>query len=175
MSGNSDVSVVDIPFLHLNSSSSFFLSVDFITDLNDVFYGINVKNVSNWHTCLFLFVFRPRGFGQLVRAKNIKTVGDLSALTPSEIKSLPIRSPKLSNVRKALKIYHEQQVIVHLYISIFPFIMRDNFFSHLAVQRKGRSDDLKSFDEMEKMTSEPEEIELPQNQEEEQTPGEVQG
>ncbi|XP_056107865.1 telomere-associated protein RIF1 [Rhinichthys klamathensis goyatoka] len=91
----------------------------------------------------------PRGFGQLVRARNIKTVGDLSALTPSEIKSLPIRSPKLSNVRKALKTYYEQQ-------------------------RKGRSDDLKSFDEMEKMTSEPEEMELPQNQDEEQTPGEAQ-
>uniref|UniRef100_A0A673KT30 Telomere-associated protein RIF1-like n=2 Tax=Sinocyclocheilus rhinocerous TaxID=307959 RepID=A0A673KT30_9TELE len=91
----------------------------------------------------------PRGFGQLVRARNIKTVGDLSALTPSEIKSLPIRSPKLSNVRKALKTYHDQQ-------------------------RKGRSDDLKSFDEMEKMTSEPEEMELPQNQDEEQTPGEAQ-
>ncbi|XP_005167632.1 telomere-associated protein RIF1 isoform X1 [Danio rerio] len=88
----------------------------------------------------------PRGFGQLVRARNIKTVGDLSALTPNEIKSLPIRSPKLSNVRKALKTYHEQQ-------------------------RKGRSDDLKSFDEMEKMTSEPEEMELPQNQDEEQTSG----
>ncbi|KAK7154036.1 hypothetical protein R3I94_007412 [Phoxinus phoxinus] len=91
----------------------------------------------------------PRGFGQLVRARNIKTVGDLSALTPSEIKSLPIRSPKLSNVRKALKTYYEQQ-------------------------RKGRSDDLKSFDEMEKMTSEPEEMEIPQNQDEEQTPGEAQ-
>uniref|UniRef100_A0A9J8D1C3 Replication timing regulatory factor 1 n=1 Tax=Cyprinus carpio carpio TaxID=630221 RepID=A0A9J8D1C3_CYPCA len=90
-----------------------------------------------------------RGFGQLVRARNIKTVGDLSALTPSEIKSLPIRSPKLSNVRKALKTYHEQQ-------------------------RKGHSDDLKSFDEMEKMTSEPEEMELPQNQEELQTQGEAQ-
>lgn len=89
----------------------------------------------------------PRGFGQLVRARNIKTVGDLSALTPNEIKSLPIRSPKLSNVRKALKTYHEQQ-------------------------KKGRSDELKSFDEMEKMTSE--DTELPQNQDEEQTPGEPQ-
>uniref|UniRef100_A0A8B9L4A5 Telomere-associated protein Rif1 N-terminal domain-containing protein n=1 Tax=Astyanax mexicanus TaxID=7994 RepID=A0A8B9L4A5_ASTMX len=52
----------------------------------------------------------PRGLGQLVRARNIKTVGDLSALTPSEIKLLPVRSPKLSNVKKALKTYHEQQV-----------------------------------------------------------------
>ncbi|XP_041700695.2 telomere-associated protein RIF1 isoform X1 [Coregonus clupeaformis] len=90
----------------------------------------------------------PRGFGQLVRARNIKTVGDLSALTPSEIKNLPIRSPKISNVKTALKTYHEQQ-------------------------RKGRSDELKSFEEMENMTSELEESTLPQNQEEEdKTPGE---
>ncbi|XP_021574742.1 telomere-associated protein RIF1 [Carlito syrichta] len=51
-----------------------------------------------------------RGLGQLIRAKNIKTIGDLSTLTPSEIKTLPIRSPKVSNVRKALRVYHEQQV-----------------------------------------------------------------
>uniref|UniRef100_A0A8C8K0Z0 Telomere-associated protein Rif1 N-terminal domain-containing protein n=1 Tax=Oncorhynchus tshawytscha TaxID=74940 RepID=A0A8C8K0Z0_ONCTS len=88
----------------------------------------------------------PRGFGQLVRARNIKTVGDLSALTPSEIKNLPIRSPKISNVKKALKIYHEQQ-------------------------QKGRSDELKSFEEMEKLTSELEEPTVPQNQGEDKTPG----
>uniref|UniRef100_A0A6G1S253 Replication timing regulatory factor 1 n=1 Tax=Hypotaenidia okinawae TaxID=2861861 RepID=A0A6G1S253_9GRUI len=51
-----------------------------------------------------------RGLGQLIRARSIKTVGDLSALTISEIKTLPIRSPKVSNVKKALKGYHEQQV-----------------------------------------------------------------
>lgn len=90
----------------------------------------------------------PRGFGQLVRAKNIKTVGDLSALSPNEIKSLPIRSPKMSNLKKALKTYHEQQ-------------------------RKGRPDDLKSFDEMEKMTSEPEETTAAPNQED-QTSGDGQ-
>ncbi|CDQ81248.1 unnamed protein product [Oncorhynchus mykiss] len=89
----------------------------------------------------------PRGFGQLVRARNIKTVGDLSALTPSEIKNLPIRSPKISNVKKALKIYHEQQ--------------------------KGRSDELKSFEEMEKLTSELEEPTVPQNQGEDKTPGDA--
>ncbi|XP_041662650.1 telomere-associated protein RIF1 [Cheilinus undulatus] len=83
-----------------------------------------------------------RGFGQLVRARNIKTVGDLSALTPSEIKTLPIRSPKISNVKKALKIYEQQ--------------------------RKGRGgDELKSFDETEMMTSELEETSAPQNHEEE--------
>ncbi|XP_034549978.1 telomere-associated protein RIF1 isoform X2 [Notolabrus celidotus] len=83
-----------------------------------------------------------RGFGQLVRARNIKTVGDLSALTPGEIKTLPIRSPKISNVKKALKIYEQQ--------------------------RKGRGvDELKSFDETEMMTSELEETSAPQNQDEE--------
>ncbi|KAK2509087.1 hypothetical protein MC885_006882 [Smutsia gigantea] len=51
-----------------------------------------------------------RGLGQLIRAKNIKTIGDLSTLTASEIKTLPIRSPKVSNVKRALRIYHEQQV-----------------------------------------------------------------
>uniref|UniRef100_A0A4W6EWK1 Replication timing regulatory factor 1 n=1 Tax=Lates calcarifer TaxID=8187 RepID=A0A4W6EWK1_LATCA len=83
-----------------------------------------------------------RGFGQLVRARNIKTVGDLSALTPNEIKTLPIRSPKISNVKKALKNYEQQ--------------------------RKGRGgDELKSFDETEMMTSELEETSAPQNQDEE--------
>ncbi|XP_063070254.1 telomere-associated protein RIF1 isoform X2 [Engraulis encrasicolus] len=91
----------------------------------------------------------PRGFGQLVRARNIKTVGDLSALTPTDIKALPIRSPKVSNVKKALKSYHEQQ-------------------------RKVRCDDLKGFDEMEKMTSEAEDLELSHNQEEEKTQAEAQ-
>lgn len=55
-------------------------------------------------------LFRARGLGQLIRAKNIKTIGDLSTLTASEIKTLPIRSPKVSNVKRALRIYHEQQV-----------------------------------------------------------------
>ncbi|KAK3543767.1 hypothetical protein QTP70_027179 [Hemibagrus guttatus] len=91
----------------------------------------------------------PRGFGQLVRARNIKTVGDLSALSPNEIKLLPIRSPKVSNLKKALKTYHEQQ-------------------------RKGRPDDLKSFDEMEKMTSESEDTPAAPNQEEDQMPGDGQ-
>ncbi|XP_067891023.1 telomere-associated protein RIF1 isoform X2 [Heterodontus francisci] len=50
-----------------------------------------------------------RGLGQLVRAKNIKTIGDLSSLTAAEIKLLPIRSPKVFVVRKALKAFYEQQ------------------------------------------------------------------
>lgn len=59
---------------------------------------------------LFFFFKRARGLGQLIRAKNIKTIGDLSTLTASEIKTLPIRSPKVFNVKKALRVYHEQQV-----------------------------------------------------------------
>uniref|UniRef100_A0A670HSU9 Replication timing regulatory factor 1 n=1 Tax=Podarcis muralis TaxID=64176 RepID=A0A670HSU9_PODMU len=54
-----------------------------------------------------------RGLGQLIRAKNIRTVGDLSSLTSAEIKTLPIRSPKVSNVKRALKGYHDQQVRSH--------------------------------------------------------------
>ena len=84
-----------------------------------VHHKVNVKGWMIWvffllSYHLYLFVpavdspHRSRGFGQLVRARNIKTVGDLSALTPSEIKTLPIRSPKISNVKKALKIYEQQ-------------------------------------------------------------------
>ncbi|XP_078537876.1 telomere-associated protein RIF1 isoform X2 [Lissotriton helveticus] len=51
-----------------------------------------------------------RGLGQLIRAKNIKTIGDLSTLTVSELKTLPIRSPKISTVKKALRVFHEQQM-----------------------------------------------------------------
>ncbi|XP_060632922.2 telomere-associated protein RIF1 isoform X2 [Anolis sagrei] len=54
-----------------------------------------------------------RGLGQLIRAKNIRTVGDLSSLSAAEIKTLPIRTPKVSNVRRALKGYHEQQIKSH--------------------------------------------------------------
>ncbi|XP_043987029.1 telomere-associated protein RIF1 isoform X2 [Gambusia affinis] len=83
-----------------------------------------------------------RGFGQLIRARNVKSVGDLCALTPSEIKTLPIRSPKISNVKKALKIYEQQ--------------------------RKGRADELKSFDETERMTSEVEEAASSRNHDDEE-------
>ncbi|XP_039183767.1 telomere-associated protein RIF1-like [Crotalus tigris] len=51
-----------------------------------------------------------RGLGHLIRAKNIRTVGDLSSLTRAQIKTLPIRSPRVLNVRKVLKGYHDQQV-----------------------------------------------------------------
>ncbi|XP_054029546.1 telomere-associated protein RIF1 [Dryobates pubescens] len=51
-----------------------------------------------------------RGMVQVIRARNIRTVGDLSNLTAAEIENLPILSPKVYNVRKALRGYHEQQV-----------------------------------------------------------------
>ncbi|XP_070587617.1 telomere-associated protein RIF1 isoform X2 [Erythrolamprus reginae] len=54
-----------------------------------------------------------RGLEHLIRAKNIRTVGDLSSLTAAEIKTLPIRSPRVLNLRKVLKGYHEQQVKSH--------------------------------------------------------------
>ncbi|XP_057708053.1 telomere-associated protein RIF1 isoform X1 [Corythoichthys intestinalis] len=93
-----------------------------------------------------ILLVQSRGFGQLVRARNIKTIGNLSALTPQEIKTLPIYPPKISNVKKALKTYEQQ--------------------------RKGRGvDELKSFVEMEMMTSELEESSVALNQDEDEKPG----
>ena len=49
-----------------------------------------------------VYFFRSRGLGQLVRARNIHTIGDLSSLSENDIHSLPIRSPKVDTVRKVL-------------------------------------------------------------------------
>ncbi|XP_038045244.1 telomere-associated protein RIF1-like [Patiria miniata] len=51
-----------------------------------------------------------RGLGQLVRARNILTVGHLCSLSPTEIRSLPIRSPKISNLRKVMTNFQKQQI-----------------------------------------------------------------
>lgn len=48
-------------------------------------------------------------------------------------------------------------------------------FTLSLLQQKGRSDELKSFEEMEKLTSELEEPTVPQNQGEDKTPGDVLG
>lgn len=102
----------------------------------------------------------------------MKTVGDLSALTPSEVRTLPIRSPKVSNVKKALRVY-EQQVRLEFAASALPVQMNLNTLDRL--QRKGRGvDELKSFTETEMMTSEPEEA-CPRNQDEEKASGETLG
>ena len=51
---------------------------------------------------------RMRGLGQLVRAKNIHTIGQLSSMSESDINGLPIRSPKIATTRSALSAYAEQ-------------------------------------------------------------------
>lgn len=48
-------------------------------------------------------------------------------------------------------------------------------FTLSLLQQKGRSDELKSFEEMEKLTSELEEPTVPQNQGEDKTPGDALG
>lgn len=105
-------------------------------------------------------------------------MGDLCALTPSEIKTLPIRSPKISNVKKALKIY-EQQVRLRSDRGGSDGLRHRRVvnISALIVQRKGRGgDELKSFDETERMTSEPEETGgAPTPDEEEKTSAETLG
>ena len=49
-----------------------------------------------------------RGLGQLVRAKNIHTVGQLAAMTEYDINILPIRPPKVSTTKSALASFAEQ-------------------------------------------------------------------
>ncbi|XP_060601192.1 telomere-associated protein RIF1-like isoform X2 [Ruditapes philippinarum] len=50
-----------------------------------------------------------RGLGQLVRARNIRTIGDLSSLTEGDIHGLPIRSPKVDTVKKVLTKFAESK------------------------------------------------------------------
>lgn len=55
------------------------------------------------------------------------------------------------------------------------YLVCNDRFTLSLLQQKGRSDELKSFEEMEKMTSELEEPTFPQNQEEDKTPGDALG
>ncbi|XP_065180707.1 telomere-associated protein RIF1-like [Sycon ciliatum] len=49
---------------------------------------------------------RSRGLLQLMKSRNIRTVGDLSCLTPEGIASLPIRAPKVKVLIQALELFH---------------------------------------------------------------------
>ena len=49
-----------------------------------------------------------RGLNQLVRARNIRTVGQLAAMSEYDINSLPIREPKVSTTKSALASFAEQ-------------------------------------------------------------------
>jgi len=51
-----------------------------------------------------------RGIGHVVRAQNILTIGDLSSLSEQQIENLPIRSPKVSIVKNALRTYSSQSL-----------------------------------------------------------------
>lgn len=50
-----------------------------------------------------------RGLGQLLRAKKIHTIGDLASLSEYDIHNLPVRSPKVSNVKTVLTNFKQQQ------------------------------------------------------------------
>lgn len=54
-------------------------------------------------------LFRSRGLGQLLRAKKIHTIGDLASLSEYDIHNLPVRSPKVSNVKTVLTNFKQQQ------------------------------------------------------------------
>ena len=59
---------------------------------------------------LIHFSPRIRGLQQNLHARNIQTVGDLAALTALEVHSLPIRSPKMTVLMKALTDLERQRV-----------------------------------------------------------------
>lgn len=44
-----------------------------------------------------------------MKARNIHTIGDLSRLSKKEIDNLPIKSPKVSTVRKVLRTFVSHQ------------------------------------------------------------------
>ncbi len=50
-----------------------------------------------------------RGLGHVVHAQNIRTVGNLSALTKDQVEKLPIRSPKVSTLRRVLRNFHDNR------------------------------------------------------------------
>lgn len=52
--------------------------------------------------------YRSRGLEQLVRSRNIRTVGDLCNLSEYEVHNLPIRSPKVPTLRKVLKQFEDR-------------------------------------------------------------------
>ena len=45
-----------------------------------------------------------------MHARNIHTVGNISSLTEQEIKTLPIKSPKVETLKHALKSFQQQLV-----------------------------------------------------------------
>ncbi len=51
-----------------------------------------------------------RGLGNIIRAQNIRTVGNLSALSEAQIECLPIRSPKVEVVKKVLRKFQSQKI-----------------------------------------------------------------
>ena len=48
------------------------------------------------------------GLVQLVRARNITTVGEMSSLSEKQVQSLPIKSPKVFTLRNALRSFEQQ-------------------------------------------------------------------
>lgn len=59
--------------------------------------------------CKLLFC-STHGLVQLARARNIRTVGNLSSLTQQQVQTLPIKSPKVETLKTALRNFEQQFV-----------------------------------------------------------------
>ena len=64
-----------------------------------------------WAKCSLFFFYRITGLRQLVRTRNICTVGDLSMLSEHDVNNLPIRSPKVPIMKQALRSFASHQGI----------------------------------------------------------------
>ena len=52
-----------------------------------------------------LYTCRSRGLSQLLHSKSIRTIGDLCSLSEYDVHLLPIRSPKVANLKKVMAKY----------------------------------------------------------------------
>ncbi|KAF8793815.1 Telomere-associated protein RIF1 like protein [Argiope bruennichi] len=96
-------------------SSSEYQSSDNLTDYNNLPISPLLVNCEESISCIIKDLTSPtwaQGLMTLLLAKNIKTIGDLCKLNVHELKDLPIKSPKVSCLHKALlaHLQHTQEV-----------------------------------------------------------------
>ena len=65
-----------------------------------------------FHCCVIVFPYSTHGLVHLVHARNIRTVGNISSLTEQQIQTLPIKSPKVENLKQALRNFQQQLVTI---------------------------------------------------------------
>ena len=71
-------------------------------------------------TSLYYISFNStHGLVHLVHARNIHTVGNISSLTEQQIQTLPIKTPKVENLKQALRNFQQQLVQVRIILFLY--------------------------------------------------------